>query len=70
MAMKFLDGVDEQVREMARVWLEGKCDTDLFGKPSWKKLVEAVGARAGGHNLSLARDIARKPPHGIYLYLG
>ena len=54
------DGVDEMVRGVVRAWLEEKYNTQVFGRPSWKKLVEVVGARAGGSHAALAQEIARE----------
>ena len=33
---------------------------EKFGEPTWQKLVETVGHPAGGGNMELARNIARR----------
>ena len=35
-------------------------NVERFGEPTWQRLVEAVGHPAGGANMALARDIARR----------
>ncbi len=51
--------------------MKKRYDVQRFGVPSWKKLVEVVGARMGGANSSIASEIAddhpmkgTKRPHG------
>ena len=46
--------------EMAREWLNQSYNTQRFGVPSWKMLVDAVAHRSGGNNQALARHIASK----------
>ena len=41
-------------------WLQQNYNTDRFGLPSWKLLVDAVAHRSGGNNPALARQIATK----------
>ena len=41
-------------------WLNQTYETDRFGLPSWKLLVDAVAHRRGGNNPALARQIATK----------
>ena len=41
-------------------WLEGEYNTERFGKPTWKKVVEVVGDPAAGNDPSLACQIARE----------
>ena len=42
------------------------CVSDLqvekFGKPTWRRLVEAVKDHVGGNNVALAQTIAREHP--------
>ena len=57
-ALEFADDLDEMVRGMVVAWLDKKYNTEVFGEPSWKKLVEVVGARAGGNHGVLAQEIA------------
>ena len=35
---------------------------DKFGKPTWRRLVEAVEDKVGGNNRALAQTIAREHP--------
>ena len=42
--------------EMVKEWLNH--NTERFGVPSWKMLVEAVAHRSGGNNNALAQQIA------------
>jgi len=35
-----------------------------YGKPTWRKLVEAVENKVGGNNCALAKEIAAKHPGG------
>ena len=45
---------------MVKEWLMRNYNVERFGEPTWKHLVEAVGHPAGGANMALARDIARR----------
>ena len=45
-------------------WLMRKYNVEKFGEPTWQQLVEAVGHPAGGANMALAREIARKHKSG------
>ena len=58
--LEYSDGLDEMVQGVVRAWLEEKYNTQVFGRPSWRKLVEVVGARAGGSHAALAQEIARE----------
>lgn len=58
------DEVAARVNEVVRVWLEERYNVEWFGRPSWKKLIEVMGARAGGNNGALAVEIAREHPAG------
>ena len=46
--------------EMVTEWLNQSYNTQRFGLPSWKMLVEAVAHRNGGNNQALATIIANK----------
>ena len=46
--------------EMVTEWLNQSYNTERFGLPSWKMLVEAVAHRNGGNNNALAVRIATK----------
>jgi len=50
---------DNQVADMVDAWLRWNHNYKVFGKPSWKKLVEAIGAKAGGNNSKHAQSIAK-----------
>ena len=41
-------------------WLKRNYNVRKFGEPTWQKLVQAVGHPAGGANMALAREIARR----------
>ena len=38
---------------------------ERFGKPTWRRLAEAVEDHVGGNNLALAQTIAREHPGGL-----
>ena len=50
-------------------WLSQRYDTERYGVPTWRRLVEAVDNPAGGNNHELAKTIASKHPTGIYIIL-
>ena len=45
---------------MLMEWLMRNYNVERFGEPTWRQLVEAVGHPAGGANMTLARNIARR----------
>ena len=45
---------------MVAHWLERNYNVERFGEPTWKILVNAVANPAGGANMALARDMARR----------
>ena len=45
---------------MVTEWLNRNYNVKRFGEPTWQRLVEAVGHPAGGANMALAREIARR----------
>lgn len=49
---------DDKVLGLVDIWTRWNYDTDTFGKPSWKNLVHAIGARAGGNACRAANKIA------------
>ena len=69
---EFLQSIDEQysgdphacLSGIVSKWLERKYNVKRFGEPTWQWLVEAVGDPAGGANMTLARDIARRHKTG------
>lgn len=48
--------------DVLTTWLNGNYDSDKFGKPSWRKVVEVVADPAAGDNVVLAKSIAEKHP--------
>ena len=58
---KFDDG---KVHGMVGFWTKWNYDYEQFGKPSWKNLVHAIGARAGGNDRNAANRIAAKHKPG------
>jgi len=49
---------------MVKEWLKRNYDVRKFGEPTWHRLVEAVSSPAGGANMALARDMARRHKAG------
>ena len=49
---------------MVTEWLRRNYNVKRFGEPTWQRLVEAVGHPAGGANMAVARDIARRHKAG------
>ena len=45
---------------MVTHWLKRKYNVVRFGEPTWQRLVDAVANPAGGANMTLARDMARR----------
>ena len=45
---------------MVTEWLKRNYNVERFGEPTWQWLVKAVGDPAGGANMAIARDIARR----------
>ena len=52
----------EAMESIITEWLNGNYNTEMFGPPTWKMLVEAVGAPTGGNNKALAKKIAEAHP--------
>ena len=52
-------GRTEAMEKIISSWLRGKYNTEMFGPPTWKMLVKAVGASTGGNNMALAEKIAK-----------
>ena len=55
---------ERALEDVLLLWLNKKYDTDKFGLPTWRKLVEAVDRKGGGNNHQLAKEIASKHPAG------
>ncbi|CAI8021386.1 hypothetical protein GBAR_LOCUS12695 [Geodia barretti] len=52
--------VEDNLSDTLKEWLKKSYDTESFGDPSWKLLVDAVAHRAGGKDRALAMEIAAK----------
>ena len=50
--------VEKSLSDVVTEWLSQSYNTERFGLPSWKMLVDAVAHRSGGNNCALARQIA------------
>ena len=50
---------DDCISEMLQTWLRRSHNEERFGPPTWKKLAQVVGAKAGGNNMALALEIAK-----------
>ena len=48
------------LRSVITEWLKRNYKLEKFGGPTWKQLVDAVRDPAGGVNVALAREIARR----------
>ena len=62
-----LDAIEKENKEpedclikALTLWLNKGYDTERFGEPSWKLIVDAVCNTAGGNNKALANMIATK----------
>ena len=53
---------EDALNDVLELWLKKSYDTEAFGPPTWKMLVEAVYHKAGGNNPELAKKIASKHP--------
>lgn len=52
--------IEECLFEGLQQWLQRNYNTEKHGPPTWRKLVEAVDNSSGGHNHTLALEIAKK----------
>jgi len=58
-------GSESCLREVVLRWLrKSGYDYRLYGPPTWRWVVEAVGSPAGGNNPELARRIAAQHSRG------
>jgi len=48
--------------KMLLLWLRQSYKVEKWGKPTWRKLAEAVEDRSGGNNRTLAETIAKHHP--------
>ena len=60
----FGQDVDQAFTEMLLAWLKHRYDSERFGPPTWRRLVEAVNSPAGGNNHALAKKIANNHQPG------
>ena len=51
---------DTCLTSMVTEWLRRNHNVDKFGDPTWHQLVEAVADPAGGANMDLAKNIAKR----------
>ena len=49
---------DDKIRGVVSFWMKWMYQYETFGKPSWKSLVCAIGARAGGNARRAAKKVA------------
>ena len=54
------DDEDDKARYIAQKYVKKEFMIEKFGEPTWKRVVEAIGSRAGGDNPSHAEEIAKK----------
>ncbi|CAI8022085.1 hypothetical protein GBAR_LOCUS12998 [Geodia barretti] len=52
--------VEDNLSDTLKEWLKKSYDTESFGDPSWKLLVDAVAHPVGGKDRALAMEIAAK----------
>ena len=53
---------EQALNDVLFLWLSKQYDTDKFGYPTWRALIEAVTKRLGGNNLDLAKKMASSHP--------
>ena len=56
------DTLNQRVTQMVTEWLGKRYDTDRFGLPSWRRLVEVIASRAGGSHNYLANQLVKTHP--------
>ena len=55
---------NKALKRIVTQWLKRGYDTERYGPPTWKSLLEAVKSPKGGDNIALAEKIAKDhPPH-------
>lgn len=52
------------LNDVTLAWLHQNYNTEKYGTPTWRRLVEAVDDPAGGDNHALAKTIASCHPAG------
>ena len=55
---------DRALNDVLLLWLHQKYNTEKFGPPTWRLLVEAVNKKTGGNDHDLAKQIAANHPAG------
>ena len=53
---------EQALSDTLKLWLQQKYTMARHGRPTWRKLVEAVDRKAGGNNHELAKKIASQHP--------
>ena len=53
---------EQALNDVLFMWLSKQYDTERFGLPTWRALIEAVAKRLGGNNIALARKMASNHP--------
>ena len=56
------DTLDERIQELTSAWIGRKYEVESYGEPSWRKLIEAIGHKAGGYHRRLASKLAADHP--------
>lgn len=51
---------NNKMRYIATEYLNKNYNHELYGEPTWKRLVEAIGSRAGADNPKYAEQVALK----------
>ena len=57
--LQTFDREDQPLQTIVKKWLKKKYDVEKFGHPSWKKLVEAIGSKAGASDSAHALAVAK-----------
>ena len=59
-----LDGArqeeDDKIAYVTKKFLKKSYMVNIYGEPTWKRVIEAIGAKAGGDNPRVAKEIAEK----------
>ena len=51
---------DDKIAYVTKKFLKKDYMVNIYGEPTWKRVVEAIGAKAGGNNPRQAMEIAQK----------
>lgn len=60
---------EQALNDVMLLWLSKQYDTDKFGFPTWRVLIEAVAKRLGGNNIDLAKKMASNHPASKVVFL-